>query len=142
VDTLLEGIKITHGDLNQVVENNNKKRFEFNEDRSMIRATQGHSVKIDLGYQPEVPPDVLYHGTVEKFLPHIMEQGLLKGQRHDVHLSPDIATAANVGGRRGKPVVLIVDAKLMHDYEHLFYVTSNVVWLTDHVPPRYLKEDK
>ncbi|HYE71760.1 MAG TPA: RNA 2'-phosphotransferase [Blastocatellia bacterium] len=143
VDTLLaalnsHGLSITREELEQVVSNNEKKRFAFSDDGRLIRANQGHSVEVELGYTPQTPPEVLYHGTVEKFLPSIKEQGLIKGQRHHVHLSPDRETAIKVGQRRGKPIVIEVDAARMHADGVIFYRSENGVWLTDHVPVQHL----
>ncbi len=125
--------------LYQVVAQNDKKRFSLNEDKTLIRASQGHSVKVDLGYQEQKPPAILYHGTIAKFLPVIQEQGLLKMQRHHVHLSEDIETATKVGSRRGKPIILAINAKKMHESGVKFYRSQNGVWLTDHVPSLYIK---
>lgn len=102
---------------------------------------KGHSVDVELGYAPAVPPDVLYHGTADRNLDSIRRAGLLKGQRHHVHLSPDPATAANVGQRYGQPVVLKIDAAAMHAAGMQFFISTNGVWLTDHIPPRYIALD-
>jgi putative RNA 2'-phosphotransferase len=134
------GSPIDLDDLEEVVETNDKKRFSFSADGMLIRANQGHSVSVDLGYQPSVPPEVLYHGTTGRFLESIKREGLVKGKRHHVHLSQDIVTASKVGARRGKPVVLKIDAALMHSNGIEFFVSENSVWLTDHVPPEYLSE--
>jgi putative RNA 2'-phosphotransferase len=101
--------------LEEVVATNDKKRFAFNEDKSLIRANQGHSVNIDLGYTQKEPPAFLYHGTVPKFMLAIKEKGLLKMSRHHVHLSADTETAFKVGTRRGVPTILSVNAKAMHE---------------------------
>ena len=143
VDVLLEncarsGHTITDDQLLLIVQANDKKRFEFSADRSMIRARQGHSATVDLGYEPMVPPAVLFHGTAERNLPSIREKGLLKGKRHHVHLSVDYETATKVGQRYGKPVVISVEAEKMHQDNHVFYCTGNNVWLTAHVPAKYL----
>lgn len=122
-----------------VVAENDKRRFELSDDGRMIRARQGHSVEVDLAYDPADPPDVLYHGTAEQFVESILAQGLVKAKRHDVHLSTDPATMRAVGMRRGKPVILAVDAGRMHRDGFKFFVTGNQVWLTDHVPPEYLQ---
>ena len=103
-----------------------------------VRAAQGHSVPVDLGLVPTSPPDVLYHGTVPRFLPGIRAEGLLPGRRHHVHLSVDEPTAETVGGRRGTPVVLRVDALGMHGAGHEFFVAANGVWLTAAVPPQWI----
>ncbi|HVF43853.1 MAG TPA: RNA 2'-phosphotransferase [Pyrinomonadaceae bacterium] len=124
--------------LRAVVEGNDKRRFSFSEDGSRIRANQGHSVPVELGYEPAEPPEVLYHGTVGKFLPSIMEEGLRKRGRHHVHLSADVETASKVGGRRGRPVVLRVESGRMHRDGREFFLSANGVWLTERVPPEYL----
>src|SRR5215212_1324471 len=125
-------------ELRAVVEGNDKRRFSFSEDGSRIRANQGHSVPVALGYSTAEPPEILYHGTVEKFLPSIMKEGLKKGARHHVHLSPDVETASKVGGRRGRPVVLGVESGRMHRDGQEFFLSANGVWLTERVPPEYL----
>jgi len=147
VDDLMAGLRtqdrwsdVTLAEIEHVVATNNKKRFEFSEDGTRIRARQGHSVKadIDLGLQPVAPPTVLYHGTVAKYLGNIRHQGLRKMKRHHVHLSADRATATNVGGRRGKPVILLIHAHEMTRDGHEFYLSNNGVWLTEHVPSNYI----
>lgn len=122
-----------------VVEQNDKQRYEIAPDLSRIRARQGHSVAVQLVLAPTEPPALLYHGTVERFLDAIMSKGLSRMRRHHVHLSGDVATAERVGARRGKPAILSIDAAAMHADGCVFYVTSNQVWLTDSVAPRYLK---
>lgn len=93
---------------------------------------------LDLQLEEREPPEMLYHGTVERFLPSILEAGLLRGKRHHVHLFPDVDTALKVGARRGKPVILTVDVGRMHREGHVFFLSANGVWLTDAVPPSYL----
>ncbi len=120
-------------DIRAVVANNDKKRFVIENDR--IRAAQGHSVTVDLGLQPEVPPEVLYHGTTENFWRSIQKEGLKPGSRQHVHLSPDVETARRVAIRRKGPhVILILPAKQLHSDGHVFYLSQNGVWLTDRVP--------
>ncbi len=131
-------VRLSRAELDEVVAGNDKKRFEFSADRTRIRARQGHSVAVDLGLAPAVPPEVLYHGTVGRFLPAITVEGLRPMNRHDVHLSPDTETATRVGARRGGPVVLAVAAGRMHRDGHGFRVTGNGVWLVAAVPPEYL----
>lgn len=142
VDAVLAALMAEHGAdwdrLVSVVETNDKQRFEFSDDFEMIRARQGHSVEVDLALEPLTPPDRLFHGTVEKFLDAIRAEGLKKMRRHHVHLSKDEETATRVGARRGKPVILTVDAAAMARDGHVFYRSNNGVWLTDVVPPRYL----
>lgn len=133
------GRPITRDQLEEVVATNDKKRFEFSPDGSMIRASQGHSVDVDLGYAPADPPDVLYHGTAKRNLAAIRQRGLVKGLRHHVHLSGDEETALKVARRYGKPVVLTVRASGMAADGLTFFLSANGVWLTDHVPPEYLE---
>ena len=129
---------ITRAELDEVVARNDKKRFSFDPTRKLIRANQGHSVDIDLRLQPTTPPSVLYHGTNAGSLHLIMESGLSKMGRHHVHLSVDVGTAMKVGSRRGRPVVIQVDAAAMIKAGHSFYVSDNGVWLVDHVPKEFL----
>ena len=83
------GKKLDKETLLHIVANDNKKRYSFSEDGSKIRASQGHSIKVELGYTAQVPPRLLYHGTATRFLNSIMEEGLIKGKRHHVHLSAE-----------------------------------------------------
>jgi len=132
------GTRLTRVDLERVVARSDKQRFELDVVGDRIRARQGHSVPVDLGLDPVVPPARLYHGTPERNVPAILRQGLVRGTRHHVHLSGDVDTATRVGARRGRPVVLVVDADAMTRDGHRFYLTGNGVWLTDDVPARYL----
>jgi len=146
VDTLLTAFHekkpwYTREVLDEVVATNNKKRFEFDDTGTRIRARQGHSVDVDLGYKPVDPPDVLYHGTALKYIDSIRNQGLRKMKRHHVHLSADHDTASNVGSRHGTVMVLTIDAKQMHADGHQFYVSNNGVWLVDSVPVKYILQD-
>lgn len=125
--------------LETVVEENNKKRFAFNSDKSKIRANQGHSIKIDLAYEPTEPPEFLYHGTAIRNIESIKNQGLIKGNRHHVHLSADKATALNVGQRHGKPVILIIETKKMHEAGHEFFISENQVWLAEVIPAEFIR---
>jgi putative RNA 2'-phosphotransferase len=132
VDDLLDGARsdgfpISYDELVECVETNDKRRFSFDETGDLIRANQGHSVEVDLQLEERVPPETLYHGTVERFLPAILPEGLNRGDRHHVHLSKDVATARRVGARRGKPVVLTVEARRMHRDGHRFYLSANGV---------------
>lgn len=130
---------ISQDTLEEVVFTNDKQRFAFSPDGKMIRANQGHSVGgVELALNPTPPPEVLYHGTVSKFMESIQEQGLMKMNRHHVHLSATIDTAANVGSRRGKPIVLNINASVMADEGFNFYLSNNGVWLTDEVPVKYI----
>lgn len=132
------GWGLTIDQLDHVVATNNKKRFAFSQDGRRIRANQGHSITVDLGLEPAEPPAVLYHGTATRFLDSIMEQGLISKSRQHVHLSWDTETATTVGKRHGKVVILRVDAAQMTADQHLFYLSQNNVWLTDHVPVKYI----
>jgi putative RNA 2'-phosphotransferase len=133
-----QDLKFSRAELQQVVANNDKQRFSFSADGQLIRANQGHSVAVELGYEPAVPPETLFHGTAERFLASIQAQGLIKGQRHHVHLSADREIARSVGQRYGKPVVLQVHAAQMQHDGFVFYLSTNGVWLTEHVPVPYL----
>lgn len=126
-------------DLHATIAHNDKQRFELSSDGTMIRARQGHSVAVELDWPTMVPPETLYHGTVEKFLADIMADGLKPMARHHVHLSPDIETATKVGSRRGKPVILRINAKQMHADGTSFQLTANGVWLTESVIPAYIE---
>lgn len=121
-----------------VVRNNDKQRFRLSEDGLRIRASQGHSVSIDLALPPLEPPETLFHGTTTRFLASIQRQGLQHGSRQHVHLSPDHETAVRVGRRHGPPVVLAVAAHALWEAGHHFYRSDNGVWLTDAVPPAFL----
>ncbi|MEU0069032.1 RNA 2'-phosphotransferase [Streptomyces sp. NPDC006332] len=131
------GFPFGRDELDHVVAANDKQRFAV--DGTRIRASQGHSIDIDLGLAPAIPPPFLYHGTTNRPLDAIRREGLRPMNRHDVHLSPDRETATRVGARRGRPVVLSVDAGAMHRDGLAFQVSANGVWLTKAVPPQYLR---
>lgn len=132
------GIELTDETLQEIVRTNEKQRFAISPDGSRIRARQGHSIAVDLGLSPVPPPDLLYHGTATRSLDSILARGLLPRRRQHVHLSPDVATATEVGRRHGEPVVLAVDARRMHEDGHVFYCSENGVWLTAAVPREFL----
>lgn len=145
VDTLLKnsnsyGIKFDKEILKHIVETNSKKRFAFNETFDRIRASQGHSIEIELGYTSKMPPEILYHGTSEKSVQSILDTGLEKQSRQQVHLSADIETAIKVGQRHGKPFVFKVLAEQMYKDKFEFFISDNGVWLTDTVPTKYLEQ--
>jgi len=133
------GTPIERADLDEVVATNEKKRFAFSQDGRRIRASQGHSIEVSLGYTPQSPPGQLYHGTATRFLDSIRQEGLDKRERHHVHLSADVETAEKVGQRHGKPVVLIVLAEAMRCRGHAFFLSENGVWLTEHVPVEFIE---
>jgi putative RNA 2'-phosphotransferase len=144
VDDVLAGLArrghvLSGQELERLVTINDKQRFAFNGDGTLIRASQGHSIEVDLGYEPAQPPAVLYHGTATRFLEAIVEKGLIKMSRQHVHLSATEDVAVTVGKRHGKAVVIEVDAARMHGEGMAFYISQNGVWLTDHVPPSYLR---
>jgi len=132
------GIQLSRTELEELVASSDKQRFALSEDGQSVRANQGHSVSIELGLAAQQPPALLYHGTVEKFLPAIRKEGLKKGQRHHVHLSADEITAEKVGARRGDAVILRIDAQRMQTDGFPFFLSANGVWLTDHVPSQYI----
>ncbi|MET8839221.1 RNA 2'-phosphotransferase [Streptomyces rubiginosohelvolus] len=133
----LHGFTISRAELDHVVTVNDKRRFTVDGDR--IRANQGHTVAVDLNLPPAEPPAYLYHGTVARVMDAIRAEGLRPMTRHHVHLSPDRETATRVGARRGRPLVLTVDAGAMHRAGHVFRVSANGVWLADAVPPEFLR---
>lgn len=144
VDTLLSqmnahGKNIDFEQLCDVVDSNDKKRFAFNEDKTSIRANQGHSVTVDLQYEAIQPPEYLYHGTVAKFMDAIRKNGLLKMSRHHIHLSESLETATKVGTRRGNPIILTVRSGEMFKRGITFFKSENGVWLTDIVPAEFIE---
>jgi RNA:NAD 2''-phosphotransferase len=127
-------------ELNEIVLTNDKKRYAFNEDKSMIRANQGHSVSIDLDITPIEPPEYLYHGTAERFYESIKKEGIKKMNRQHVHLSKEKITALQVGSRHGRPVILTISAREMYREGIGFYCSDNGVWLTEYVDPKYISK--
>jgi len=136
---ILAGLVVDREILNHIVATNPKKRFAYNDASDKIRASQGHSIDIELGYEPAVPPEILYHGTAIQNVDSIFLTGLEKKNRQHVHLSNDSNTAQTVGQRHGKPFIVDVMAGQMHKYGFIFYLSENKVWLTDNVPPQYLR---
>ncbi len=126
--------------LEEIVSTDNKQRYSFNEDKTLIRANQGHSVNVDVELERVVPPDVLWHGTGEKYVSSIDTQGLIPKSRLYVHLSGDIQTAETVGKRHGRPVIYKVNSKEMHNDGYEFFLSVNGVWLTKAVPVKYLEK--
>jgi len=141
VDELVEKSQITLDTVEEVVTTNDKQRFTFNDDKTKIRASQGHSIKVDLELNPVEPPETLYHGTIKERFNSIVKNGLVKGKRQYVHLSYDRETACKVGRRhKGELLILMVDAVKMYVDGYHFYLSKNGVWLTDKVPTEYLTE--
>ena len=142
VDDLIEGVNKTHHldmeTLERIVAEDEKQRYSFNEDKTLIRANQGHSIPVDVELPEVIPPAVLYHGTGVKYKKAIDAEGLIPKSRLYVHLSGDVDTARKVGQRHGKPVIYTVDAAAMHADGYTFYRSVNGVWLTKKVPARYL----
>ena len=129
--------------LENIVSTDEKQRYSFNEDKTLIRANQGHSIPVDVELEQKTPPELLYHGTGEKYTASIDVQGLIPKSRLYVHLSPDYDTAVKVGSRHGKPVVYTVAAGEMKKNGYVFYQSVNGVWLTKNVPVEFLrKEDR
>lgn len=123
--------------LEEIVATDDKQRYSFNADKTLIRANQGHSIPVDVELEEAVPPEYLYHGTGEKYRKSICEMGLIPKSRLYVHLSDNTDTALSVGKRHGKPVILQVDAARMYQDGFKFYLSKNGVWLVDHVPTSY-----
>ena len=143
VDELLAGLErygrpTTRAQLEQCVATDSKQRYTLSPEGTRIRAAQGHSIPVELGLEQREPPAQLFHGTPERFVATILAEGLIRGQRHDVHLSTSTETATQVGQRRGRPVILRIDAAAMHRDGHAFYCSDNGVWLTRAVLPAYL----
>ncbi|ACV21511.1 RNA 2'-phosphotransferase [Slackia heliotrinireducens] len=142
VDELVAAVAQKHSfdqtTLERIVATDKKGRYSFNEDRTLIRANQGHSIPVDVELACVTPPDRLFHGTATRFAESIERQGLLPQNRLYVHLSPDPETAMVVGARHGKPMVYVVDAKAMSAAGHRFFLSVNGVWLVKTVPPEYL----
>jgi putative RNA 2'-phosphotransferase len=132
------GVPLDRPTLERVVAENDKQRFALSADGVRIRASQGHSVPVELGLAPVVPPEVLFHGTADRNLDSIRAQGLVPGRRTHVHLSADEATAVNVGRRHGRPVVLRIQSGGMHCAGYPFFRSDNGVWLTSAVPPGHI----
>lgn len=141
-EELCAKLKINLTSLDQIVKENDKQRFIFNEDKSKIRANQGHSINVDLNLTPQAPPNKLYHGTSKESYEIIKNMGIQKMKRQHVHLSASIETAIKVGIRHCRadvfPAVCIIDAETMHKDGFKFYLSENKVWLTDNVPSKYL----
>lgn len=149
VDELITGINTKRPDIHldasilaDIVRTDSKQRYSFNEDRSKIRANQGHSINVDLELSETVPPEVLYHGTAAKSMLNIDKNGILRMSRQFVHLSTDLDTAIKVGSRHGEPVVYEIRAKDMYRTGYKFFLSANNVWLTDYVPVRFINKLK
>lgn len=144
VDELIAGIARTHkfnmDILEEIVRTDNKQRYSFNEDKTLIRANQGHSIPVDVELDEAEPPAELWHGTGEKYVSSIDKQGLIPKSRLYVHLSKDEETAMNVGKRHGKPVLYKVKAGDMYKDGYKFFLSKNGVWLTKEVPVKYLEK--
>jgi len=132
------GTAVSMATMIMAVETNDKKRFSFNDDNTLLRANQGHSVEVELNLKPAIPPGILYHGTADRFINSILKEGLTKQQRHHVHLSRQMETAKAVGSRHGKPVILRIGAIAMQKDGFAFYLSANIVWLVDAVPAQYI----
>lgn len=144
VDDLISGISKTHSIdmalLEKIVAEDEKQRYSFSPDKKLIRANQGHSIPVDVELEEQIPPEILYHGTGEKYVSSIDKEGLIPKSRLYVHLSADRETAIKVGQRHGKPVIYTLDALRMHEDGYKFYRSVNGVWLTKEVPIKYLKK--
>ena len=142
VEELIEGIakkkKFNREILEEIVRTDEKQRYSFNDDKTKIRANQGHSITVDLELEPAEPPEILWHGTAEKYVASIEKTGLRPGTRMYVHLSLDMQTAVKVGSRHGKPVIYQVKSGEMYRKGFRFYRSVNGVWLTIMVPVEYL----
>lgn len=141
VDELIRRVKnLDRATLEQIVAQDEKRRYSFSADGKLIRANQGHSIAVDVELEELKPPEILYHGTAERFGSSIVAQGLLKMSRLYVHLSGDVETAIKVGQRHGKPKIFRVLSGKMFADGFKFFRSVNGVWLTEHVPAKYLEE--
>ena len=146
VQELIDGINKSGGHnldmvtLEEIARTDEKQRYSFNEDYTLIRANQGHSIPVDVELEERTPPDILWHGTGEKYVPSIDSQGLIPKSRLYVHLSSDLETARKVGSRHGKPVIYEIDCKKMSADGYKFFESVNHVWLTKEVPVRYMRK--
>ncbi len=145
VSELLSGInacgnEIDMQTLEEIVVEDEKQRYSFNDDKTKIRANQGHSVNVDVELKKAEPPEILYHGTGEKYVASIKSEGLKPKSRLYVHLSNDRETAVKVGSRHGKPVVFQVNSGEMSRNGYEFFLSENGVWLTKIVPAEYLRD--
>lgn len=144
IDALLDaasrhGVVLTREQLETTIREDNKQRFALSDDGQRIRANQGHSIPIDLGLKPLEPPELLYHGTADRFVDSIRREGLSPRKRTHVHLSPDEITAEAVGRRHGKPSILMIQAGDMYRDGHDFFLSANGVWLIEKVPAQYIR---
>ena len=146
VQELISGVNDSEGHtldmetLEEIVRTDEKQRYSFNEDHNLIRANQGHSIPVDVELKEMVPPAILWHGTGEKYVPSIDNQGLIPKGRLYVHLSSDTETARKVGSRHGKPVIYEIDCRKMSEDGYRFYLSENGIWLTKSVPAKYMRK--
>lgn len=130
---------ITRSTLDNIVTTDSKQRYSYNKTKTKIRANQGHSIPVDLNLTPQIPPEILYHGTSKRFLDSILSDGIKPMSRQYVHLSSDSTTAAIVGKRHGdSPIIFMIETKPLIDSGYQFYLSENKVWLTDYIPSKYL----
>lgn len=145
VDELIAGIarskdkEFNRETLERIVREDNKQRYSFNSDGTKIRANQGHSIPVDVELEKREPPEILYHGTAEKYVESINRSGLVSKHRLYVHLSNNIETATDVGSRHGKPVIYEVASREMYNDGYDFFISVNGVWLTKEVHIKYLR---
>ena len=139
VDVVQNELGVLLLDIQKIVYEDTKGRFEFSEDKSSVRALYGHSIDVNLGLEPTIPPPVLYHGTAEKYIDSIMKEGLRPRKRNFVHLSETMDMAKQVGTRHGSPVVLSIDIEAMIRAGYKFYKAQNGIWLTGDIPPIFFK---
>lgn len=146
VEKLIQGIAKNNPGFNmealeEIIKTDNKQRYSFNDDKTLIRANQGHSIQVDVELEEKEPPNVLYHGTGEKYVTSIDKNGLIPKSRLYVHLSRDIETARAVGKRHGKEIIYSVNSAQMHKDGYKFYLSKNGIWLTKKVPMKYLMKE-
>lgn len=141
VNALLDGLGWDRDLLEEVTRPRpgRKDRFELSADGRRIRARYGHSIPVELGYEDVEPPEVLYHGTADRNVDAILREGVSSMRRQLVHLSEDVDSARQVGGRHGRPVILEIDAAGMAEDGIGFHRLPGGIWLAPEVPPRHIR---
>ena len=143
VEDLVKGIardrEFSMDMLETIVATDEKQRYQFNEDKTFIRADYGHSVQVDLKYGSAEPPEHLFHGTAVKNIPLIEVEGIKPMQRAQVHMWDSCRAAQVIGGRHGKPIVYRVRSGDMYRDGYSFRQATGGLWQTDYIPPEYIE---
>ncbi|NPA75974.1 MAG: RNA 2'-phosphotransferase [Euryarchaeota archaeon] len=131
-------LKIKH--IEAIVLTDDKGRYQLDLENRRIRATYGHSIKVDLSDLPtEGIPETLYYPTTEEELEFIQEMGLKPGDRKWVHLSKNYEDAYIAGRHRvDDPIVLEIDAHAAVEAGYPIYVASPKVFISNEIPPEFI----